>query len=99
MALTKTILEDKIEIIGQYKSIQIRTSTIIKEDGVEISRTYSRKTLNSGTLDSSNNLVDTDVSSESAEVRGIAALLWTNSVKTAYRTFLISQLIPTNEGS
>ena len=98
MALTKTILEDKIEIVGKYKAIQIRTVTIIKEDDAELSRSYHRKTLNPGNLDSSNNLVDTDISSESAEVKGIAAVVWTTSVKNDYKTFLISQLISEDEG-
>ncbi len=53
MALTKTIEEDKIEVVGDYKHVQIRTATIIKEDGVELNRSFHRKVLDPGTLDSS----------------------------------------------
>ena len=45
MALTKTLTDDKIEVVGDYKKIQIRTATIIKDDGTEISRTFERKTI------------------------------------------------------
>jgi hypothetical protein len=90
MALTKTIEEDKIEVVGEYKYIQIRTATVIKEDGVEISRTFSRKTLNPGRLNSSDNLVNTDLSGESAEVRGICNAVWTTSVKNAWKAKLIA---------
>ena len=90
MALTKTIEEDKIEVVGQYKAVQIRTATVIKEDGVELSRSFSRKVLHPGILDSSNNLVDTDVSAESAEVKGITSTVWTQSVKDAWKAKLIA---------
>ncbi len=90
MALTKTFEEDKIEVVGEYKYIQIRTATVIKENGVEISRTFSRKTLNPGRLNSSDNLVNTDVSGESAEVRGICNAVWTTSVKNAWKAKLIA---------
>ncbi len=90
MALTKTTEEDKIEVVGQYKGVQIRTATIIKEDGVEISRQFHRKVLHPGTLDDSNNLVDTDISGESAEVKGICNAVWTSTVKDAYRSKLIA---------
>ena len=62
MALTKILEEDKIEVIGQYKYIQVRTATVIKEDGVEITRSFSRKVLECGTLDGSDNLVNTNIS-------------------------------------
>ena len=90
MALAKSTEDDKIEVVGQYKLIQIRTATVIKEDGVEISRTFSRKTLDPGTLDGSDNLVNTDVSGESAEVRGICNAVWTTSVKNAWKAKLIA---------
>ncbi len=91
MALTKTFEEDKIEVVGQYKHIQVRTSTVIKDDGEEISRSYSRKVLQCGTLDASDNLVDTDISSESTEVKAIAAAVWSTSVKNAWKAHLIAQ--------
>jgi hypothetical protein len=90
MALTKTIEEDKIEVVGPYKHVQIRTATVIKEDGVEISRTFHRKALDPGTLDSSDNLVDTNISGESAEVRGICNSVWTTSIKNSWKAKLIA---------
>ena len=90
MALTKTTEEDKIEVVGQYIIIQIREATVIKEDGKEISRTFHRDTINPGTLDASDNLVDTDTSSRSAEVRGIASSVWTQAVKDAWKANLIA---------
>ena len=90
MALTKTIEEDKIEVVGPYKHIQIRTATVVKEDGTELSRSFHRKVLNPGRLDASDNLVDTDTSSESAEVKGIASTVWTTDVKNAWKAKLIA---------
>ena len=90
MSLTKEIVEDKIEVVGDFKKIQIRTATVIKDDGKELSRSFHRKTINPGTLDGSDNLVDTDTSGESAEVKSIAAAVWTDSVKTAWKNNLIS---------
>ncbi len=90
MAITKTIVEDKIEIVGDYKFIQIRTASIIKEDGEELTRSFHRKVLNPGTLDASDDLVDTDISAESAEVKGIAASVWTTDVKDAWKAKLIA---------
>ena len=91
MALTKTTEEDKIEIVGPYKIIQVRTSTVIKEDGKEISRSFSRDSINPGTLNGSNNLVDTDISARSAEVKSIANSVWTTDVKNAYKAYLIDK--------
>ena len=90
MALTKTIEEDKIEIVGPYKAVQIRTATVIKEDGVELNRSYHRKVLECGTLDASDNLVDTNISGESSEVQSICNTVWTTSVKNAWKAHLIS---------
>ena len=91
MALTKTIEEDKIEVVSEYKNIHVRTATVIKEDGVELSRSFHRKTLNPGKLDASDNWVDTDISAESAEVKGIANSVWTQSVKDAFKAKLIAE--------
>ena len=90
MALTKATEEDKIEVVSQYRHLQIRTATVIKDDGVEISRTFHRKVLDPGVLDGSDNLIDTDVSSESAEVKGIASTVWTQAVKDAWKAKLIA---------
>ena len=84
MALTKTIVEDKIEVVGDCKDIQIRTATIIKEDDVELSRSFHRKVIHcvgSSYDGSSWTHTDTDVSGESVEVRGIATAVWSDAVK------------------
>ena len=90
MALTKETIEDKIEIVGEYKNIQVRTATIIKEDDVEINRSFHRRTLecvsSAKNEDNSWTHTDTDVSSESAEVQGIAAIVWTTEIKNAKKT-------------
>ncbi len=86
MAITKELIEDKIEIVGEYKNIQVRTATVIKEDGVEISRSFHRKVLEcveSSHDGSSWTHTDTDVSRESSEVQGIASAVWTDDVKNA----------------
>ena len=90
MALTKTTEEDKIEIVGEFKSIQIRTATVIKEDGVELNRSYHRKVLECGTLDASDNLVDTNISGESSEVQAICNAVWTTTIKNAWKAHLIA---------
>ena len=86
MAITKETVEDKIEIVGDYKSIQVRTATVIKEDGVELTRSFHRKVLDcvSSSYDGSSwTHTDTDVSKESTEVQGIATAVWTTTVKNA----------------
>ena len=90
MTLTKTTVDDRIEVISDFKHLQIRTATVIKEDGVELSRTFSRKVLNAGYIDASDNFVDTDISAESSEVKGIANTVWTQAVKDAYKAHLIA---------
>ena len=87
MSITKEIIEDKIEVVGDYKTIQVRTATVIKEDGVELSRSFHRHSLeciNSAQDEDGNwTHTDTDVSGESTEVQGIAATVWTDEVKEA----------------
>jgi len=90
MAITKTTEDDKFEIIGQYKCLQIRTATVIKEDGVELSRRFARRVLEPGRLDASDNFVDTDVSGESTEIQGITSAIWTTAVKDAFKAKLIA---------
>jgi len=90
MALTETIEYDKIEVVGNYKYVQVRKATVIKKDGVEIARSFNRDSLNPGTLDESDNLVDTDISSQPAEVQSICNAVWTTDVKSAYKSFLIA---------
>ena len=87
MAITKELTEDKIEVVGDYKTIQVRTATVIKEDGVELSRSFHRHALECVSSvqndDDSWTHTDTDVSGESTEVQGIASAVWTDEVKTA----------------
>ena len=87
MAITKEIVEDKIEVVGDYKDIQIREATVLKEDGVELTRSFHRKVLDCVSsvknADDSWTHTDTDVSSESTEVQGIATVVWTTTVKNA----------------
>ena len=81
MALTESTIEDKIEILGEFKHIQVRTATVIERDGVEISRSFSRHVV----------APDADMSGESAEVQAIAAAVHTDEVKAAYAAHLASQ--------
>jgi len=90
MALSETIEYDKIEVVGNYKYVQVRKATVIKKDGVEIARSFNRDSLSAGTLDESDNLVDTDISSQPAEVQSICNAVWTTDVKSAYKSFLIA---------
>jgi len=90
MALTESIEYDKIEVIGIYKNIQVRKATVIKKDGEELTRSYHRHSLVCGTLDDSNNLVDTDLSGEPAEVSALCNVVWTTDVKAAYKAKLIA---------
>ena len=90
MAITKEIIEDKIEVVGDYKTIQVRTATIIKEDGVELSRSFHRHALDCVSSvkndDDTWTHTDTDVSGESSEVQGIANTVWTDTIKQAKKT-------------
>jgi len=89
MALTETQENDKIEVVNKW-NIQVRNATIIKKDGVELTRSFHRKVLTPGTLDTSDNLVDTDISGEDADVQAIANAAWTTQVKADYKAFLIA---------
>ena len=92
MTLTKETVEDKIEVIGDYKAIQIRTAVVIKDNGTEISRSFHRRVIHPCTK-SSGTWSDTDTSSESTEVQAIASAVWTDAVKTAYKTMVDAQSI------
>ena len=94
MAITKTIIVDKTEVVSlgstyssdEWKNVQVRTATIIKEDGVELNRSFHRHTLSPGTVAAgSTALTDTNISSEDAGVQAICNAVWTSSVKEAYR--------------
>jgi len=74
MALTETTVEDKIEIVGDYKHVQVRTATVIKRDGVELTRSFSRHVL----------APDSVITGESTEVQAICAVVHTQAIKDAY---------------
>jgi len=97
MALTETQENDKIEVVNKW-NIQVRNATIIKKDGVELTRSFHRKVLTPGTLDSDDKLVETDLSSEDADVKAIAEAAWTDQVKTDYTAFLVANK-PAESGS
>jgi hypothetical protein len=91
MAITKEVKNDKIEIVTDYKNIQVRVQTTIKEDDVVISQSYTnRYVLDPGSLDASDNLVDTDISGEDATVQAVANAVWTDAVKLAWKNKLIA---------
>ena len=89
MAITKTTENHKIEVVQKW-NIQVRTATVIKEDGTELTRSFHRKVLTPGTLDASDNLVATDISGEDADVQAICNAAWTTQVKADYKAFLIA---------
>ena len=90
MALTEETVEDKIEVVGDYKAVQVRTATVIKRDGTEISRSFSRHVLQCRTK-SGDTWADTDISGESTEVQGICNAVWSDAVKTAYQAAMDAQ--------
>ena len=81
MALTEETVQDKIEVVGDFKHVQVRTATIIKKDGTEISRSFHRHVV----------APDADTSNESAEVKAICNAVHTDAIKTAYAKHLESQ--------
>ena len=97
MALSESIEYDKIEVVGQYKNVQVRKATVIKRDGTEISRTFERFVLHAGTLDASDNLVDNPLSKEpdgttdiADEVKVVCNAVWTSTIKDAWKAKLIA---------
>lgn len=90
MALTESIEYDKIEVVGQYKVVQVRKATVIKKNDTELTRSYERYALEAGKLDASDNLVDTDISAQPEEVKAICNAVWTTDVKTAWKAKLIA---------
>ena len=102
MALKEETIQDKIEVVGDYKAVQVRTATVIKRDGTEISRSFHRHVLQcsaltgrtyneDGTVDNAGTWADTDISGESTEVQAICNAVWTDAVKTAYQTAMDAQ--------
>ena len=97
MALTETIEYDKIEVVGQYKAVQVRKATVIKKDDKELTRSFERFILHPGTLDESDNLVDNPLGKEpdgttdiADEVKVICNAVWTSTIKDAWKTKLIA---------
>ena len=97
MALTESIEYDKIEVVGQYRHVQVRKATVIKKDGKELTRSFERFVLDPGTLDSSDNLVDNPLSKEpdgttdiADEVKAVCNAVWTTTVKDAWKAKLIA---------
>ena len=97
MALTETIEYDKIEIVGQYKHVQVRKATVIKRDDEEITRSFNRFVLDPGKLDESDNLIDNPLDKEpdgttniTDEIKAICNAVWTTSVKNAWKAKLIA---------
>ena len=90
MALTETTEYDKIEIVKPYKHVQVRKANVIKKDGVELTRSFERYVLHAGILDASDNLVDTDISSEPADIQAVCNAVWTTDVKAAWKAKLIA---------
>jgi len=97
MALSESIEYDKIEVVGQYKHVQVRKATVIKKDGTELTRSFNRFALDPGTLDASDNLVDNPLSKEpdgttdiTDEIKAICNAVWSTTVKNAWKAKLIA---------
>ena len=97
MALTESIEYDKIEVVGQYKHVQVRKASVIKKDGVELTRSFERFVLDPGTLDESDNLVDNPLTKEpdgvtdiADEVKAVCTAVWTTTIKDAWKAKLIA---------
>ena len=97
MALTESIEYDKIEVVSEFKNVQVRKATVIKKDGKELTRSFERFVLDPGTLDSSDNLVDNPLTKEpdgttdiADEVKAICNAVWSTSVKNAWKAHLIA---------
>ena len=88
MAITKETVIGALEVVGDYKHIQVRTDTVIKEDGKQLSRTYHRNTLCCGNIDEGNDnaFVDTDISGEDASIQAACNAIWTDAIKAEYKT-------------
>ncbi len=97
MALTETIEYDKIEVVGQYKHVQVRKATVIKKDGAELTRSFERFVLDPGTIDESDNFVDNPLTKEpdgvtdiDADVKAVCTAVWSTTVKNAWKAKLIA---------
>ena len=94
MALTERFENDKIEVVGQYKAIQVRRATVIERDGVELTRSFHRHVLQPGTVAAgTSTLTDTDISGEDADVQAICNAVWTDAIKESWRIKLIDEMV------
>ena len=94
MALTERSENDKIEVVGQYKAVQVRRATVIERDGVEVSRSFHRHVLQPGNVaEGTSTLTDTDISGEDADVQAICNAAWTDAVKESWRVKLVNDAI------
>ena len=94
MALTERSENDKIEVVGQYKAVQVRRATVIERDGVEVSRSFHRHVLQPGTVGvGTDQLTDTDISGEDADVQAICTAAWTDAVKESWRVKLVDEMV------
>ena len=89
MAITKEITLDKIEMVGEQRTTQLRYRNIIKEDGKVIPSSFTRRAFDCGRIDNDDKWIDTDISGETAEVQAICNASWTDDVKAAYKKHLI----------
>ena len=94
MAITKEILIENINAAGEYKAVHVAVDTVIKEDGVELSRSRHRHVLDCGTLDDSNNFVATDISSEDSSVQAVCNAVWTQAIKDEWKARMIADKTP-----
>jgi len=97
MALTESIEYDKIEVVTQYKNVQVRKATIIKKDGTELTRSFERFVLDPGTIDDSDNFTANPLSKEpdgttdiTDEVKAVCNAVWTTSIQDAWKAKLIA---------
>ena len=97
MALAESIEYDKIEVVGQYKLVHVRKATVIKKDGVELTRSFERFVLDAGTLDTSDNFVNNPLTKEpdgttdiADEVKAVCTAVWTTTIKDAWKAKLIA---------
>ena len=86
MALTKEIIVDKLEIVGDYKKIQIREAIVVSEDDVELVRKFHRRVI-------SPNYASASLAEENSEIQAVAAAVWTDDIKSSYTTYLLSSSI------
>ena len=81
MAITKETQIGKIEVVGKYKAVQVRNDTVIKEDDLELTRSYHRHVLHP----------DADITNETSEVQAVCNAVWTDQIKADYETFKANQ--------